>query len=1343
MIESLFPFFGSIFIMLLFRRFDRNNVNMKKIKRLIELGEKELNHIVLLKKEELKDKTAEFKLLTFDLDKYIQKLKVESSETKQSLQEIQQGKQHFKEIQSDLDALEKVTQSVQSQLIYIKDSLHKVDAHHKKVKKLETRLDTVDEQANRMLNSFKEAIENKAIEAKNVLEDRFKYFATHFESYQKQIKEETIQRTELLDNEIQNKFQEMGVALKNQSEKVHQEICTHLQSSHDKIYSINEQTENLKSQLEVNLPKVLLEFKNEISVKADESSRKLDLLNTEIIHIDNLYKNKYNTLTQDLELQKTSLFDNLKETASKIRDDIQRLDLDAMSKKDELLSALRKEASTVEEKLERFNFVYEESKEKLIEDATNYYQEITDKINNLHEDRSNNFDKDFNKKIQIITNLTEQLEKDSEIYQKQYESFTEQSSEKYEGILVELEEARGYLYKEALSSKENLNQQTKTIQESLEQHFQEYVGFISEQKGALRNIVEEYKEILTNQLDEGESLLETNTSNHINTMKQKVDLYQSALLDRCELVTEEFQKQFQDSLKQIDLKESSIDTCITNWEDTIENLIQEAKESILKVKSEISISLQNGEDKFKDQFEKYVGFIKDRVEKVELFINKQQDIFRNTCLVAETQIREGLDDSLTILKENSNVLDTELNQKNNILLSKLEKQYREYTDSLKEKITKFHDTYINDTSEAIAQIENKEITLKHFIEKWQANIESLSLDTKEFIQSGKKDLEKQREFVIDTNEKSLIQASQYHKEKLSEIENLIKQHEDNLQNEFNSIKTSLLNYGHDCENKLELQSNESINVLKERIDKFSNLYTNDTTRLLKQIDDKESSLKQFAETWESRLETLASETKDSVHKGKLDLENQRIELLESNERALTDIFNNYKEKTDQRINSLYELKRDLEAKQNTVIDELKKHKVNFESDVKNLVQSQLESFENITEEKIEKTSRDFKDLSLKSTENLRKDVDTAIQKFVEYQREQESTLNTVQIETQRAEEEITSLQKAIKQVKDETYILETSKDRITETKEVMNDLTKKMDMVHNKNKELKDLYARMDELKDVRVKLEAEISVISSKEEKINQVHDQLNLMVKIKEELENRNHSLVQLKSLVDRLLTDEDKLDSQQNKLNAILDEFANHQEMLSATIKTIQEQDNSLKNIQSNTQVVEQALKKLDIKSQNITSHIDTISTQLLSIEKSDTEINFIKEKFMEIEDLVEDIDRRKNQIENLRHKYENLRSSMSTDLNQMEKIEQNAEEKVKKLSDIVNAIGGVSVVNNISSDTPKNINNSTKSGIKPTTNDVIIRLGQMGWTAEQINEKIKVDLATVQAILSTSSAVNTNR
>jgi septal ring factor EnvC (AmiA/AmiB activator) len=114
-------------------------------------------------------------------------------------------------------------------------------------------------------------------------------------------------------------------------------------------------------------------------------------------------------------------------------------------------------------------------------------------------------------------------------------------------------------------------------------------------------------------------------------------------------------------------------------------------------------------------------------------------------------------------------------------------------------------------------------------------------------------------------------------------------------------------------------------------------------------------------------------------------------------------------------------------------------------------------------------------------------------------------------------------------------------------------------------------------------------------------------------------------------------------------------------------------------------------------------------------------------MEIEDLMSDIEKKKTQIIAFNKQFEELRKAMSSSVQQIEKIEQNAESKVRQLSEFMKAMdeqtaNKVTITKTLS---PAGVGDKK---------EMVRKLSDFGWSADEIAQRVNLDIHTIETILS---------
>ena len=308
----------------------------------------------------------------------------------------------------------------------------------------------------------------------------------------------------------------------------------------------------------------------------------------------------------------------------------------------------------------------------------------------------------------------------------------------------------------------------------------------------------------------------------------------------------------------------------------------------------------------------------------------------------------------------------------------------------------------------------------------------------------------------------------------------------------------------------------------------------------------------------------------------------------------------------------------------------------------------------------------------------------------------------------------------------ESAILEKSDQQIESIREVSRALDMKLAEIESKNHSIEELFKQVELMKDMRIKLDSELTMLAQKREKVDKLEDQLQMILSLKDQIEEKASDLNKIQKHIDSVMNDFVTIDKQKNQLEAVIDEFNQKQELLANTIQTIQRQSDDATSLEDQLGTIANLVERLDGKTNNMRSDVESVQHQLISLQRHESEIKEIQGRFSQIEDLIEDIDRRKNQIDILRKRFEELRQSMSNSVLEIEKIEHDAEGKVKKLSEFINAV-----------DMPqapitKTMGVATGVGDKK---QLVMTLGQMGWSAEEIADRINMDVSAIETILST--------
>jgi DNA repair exonuclease SbcCD ATPase subunit len=383
MLEYALPVAASVFFTLFLRRLDKSNVNLKKIKAIAERAERELAELTLKKKEELKDATIRFDSLLINADKYLGALTEKLEQAKADLTSVESTRQNLRVMDSELQSLDNTTRSVKDQLKFINDSLDKIDQQQKKIKKLQDHVKQVDDEAANMIDAFQAALKDKSGEILQVLEKKFEEITNETLRMQGELRDDLMARHVDLKGEVEHSYEQLEIDLKKSAQDLTANIESRIQTQIQAVTDLQERIFSAEKNLEVTVPDMIRDIKNDLLRDMHEQAQKLETLKLALGGTEDTMRKKLQAFREELEQQRSLLFHEIATEAERIRDQISNLDLDALAKKDEIIKSARGEAQKIQKNIEEFNDQYSRARETLFQEASRRENELSVKLDEI------------------------------------------------------------------------------------------------------------------------------------------------------------------------------------------------------------------------------------------------------------------------------------------------------------------------------------------------------------------------------------------------------------------------------------------------------------------------------------------------------------------------------------------------------------------------------------------------------------------------------------------------------------------------------------------------------------------------------------------------------------------------------------------------------------------------------------------------------------------------------------------------------------------------------------------------------------------------------------------------
>lgn len=618
--------------------------------------------------------------------------------------------------------------------------------------------------------------------------------------------------------------------------------------------------------------------------------------------------------------------------------------------------------------------------------------------------------------------------------------------------------------------------------------------------------------------------------------------------------------------------------------------------------------------------------------------------------------------------------------------------------------------------------ENQEKYLVDLETRWNSAVTDLDLRMKE-LDDNIQEIQNQSRNYIDERTNQLNQSVNQVEERLYNLKSNMEQ---NWKSDSESILKSFQEASHkaqelfqSADHKIEENNQKVQSLIDHHVQTFDKVESELIEKLNNNIDDQWDRMRQLSEEWKEDNEV---HTSDVLNRFKEKVENKESELT----RRMENI-----------THSLTDMRRTLETKQETVIDQILQEKRVIEKEIGQLTNEKVEDFESTVDQHFQDRKSRMQEIAKETEQQLASLHENAIsqsesslnsleKELSDYRREQRDSQEEFGIESDRLKRELSDMNKYLKELKHESEYLENLQDQISRIRELSNELDKRLSLADDKNEILESIYLKVEDLNKLRVKIDNELNQVAKKRDRMDSIEEQVNLILDLHDQIEERSAALNDYNEKLERLMDSHSLINKQQEKVDILMKDFLSQQQLIENTITVMKGQSNSMNSITEDVERLIAIFDTTDEKANQLREEYQTLDANYRSLQRQAADLEKIERRFLEVEDLLTDIDSRRNQLQNLRDQYSELQGTIDQSVSAISSIEQNAESKIQQLSQFYSAI------KDKADQAPYGVSNGV--GDKK---DVVLRLGRLGWSAQEIANKVQMDEGTIQAILSTFS------
>jgi len=334
---------AACFLMLvLFRRFDRANLKMAKLRRYSSKVFDEFKKMTEKESRKFQDATIEIDILIKKSGALAKNMSESIREIENRLQGLDVEKSNLKRVEEDIKVISSAAKDVNKQIQFIASAKDNFTDIAKKVTFLSENVDNLNGQLTHMAGNFEDKLRERS----------------------REITESFYMQTEKLNGELETRVSDSGdMLLENFKIKI-APLIRNVESAdalHTQIAGMKDTFTAMENTFFDQFTQKSRELKSEVNDNIDKLTQKLK--NVEL----------------NIDESKGKLVSTFENEVDKVRTELDNLSIHAVSKKDEIVQAARREAEGIRKKIEDFEDKFVELENRIIDTAE-------EKINSIDSD---------------------------------------------------------------------------------------------------------------------------------------------------------------------------------------------------------------------------------------------------------------------------------------------------------------------------------------------------------------------------------------------------------------------------------------------------------------------------------------------------------------------------------------------------------------------------------------------------------------------------------------------------------------------------------------------------------------------------------------------------------------------------------------------------------------------------------------------------------------------------------------------------------------------------------------------------------------------------------------------
>lgn len=382
MIINLITFAACFLMLVIFRRFDRANLRMAKLRRYSSRVFDDFKKMSEKESRKFQDSTIEIDILIKKSNALAKNMAESIVEIENRLKGLDVEKTNLKKVDEDIKIISGAAKDLNKQIQFIASAKENFTDIAKKVTYLSENVDNINSQMVLMTNAFEDRLRERSREISEEFYLNADNLKSDLERRENELISSSKDRMFQLSEEFTRTVNDMEKRVSDSGEVLHENFKLRISP----LVKVVENAETLGSQIQ-NMRDTFSCMENSFF---DEFKQKSKELKTDINdNIDKLNQ-KIKNVESNIDESKAKLIGTFENEVEKVRTELDNLSIHAVSKKDEIVQAARREAEGIRKKIEEFEDRFVELETRIVETAEgkldsidSEYQSIETRLNTL------------------------------------------------------------------------------------------------------------------------------------------------------------------------------------------------------------------------------------------------------------------------------------------------------------------------------------------------------------------------------------------------------------------------------------------------------------------------------------------------------------------------------------------------------------------------------------------------------------------------------------------------------------------------------------------------------------------------------------------------------------------------------------------------------------------------------------------------------------------------------------------------------------------------------------------------------------------------------------------------